>query len=642
MKKARLFLKWAGIILFAGLLLLPLKNQNVRAGGELVPSNKSSSSASTQDALLTVDDLPGFRQSGGSDALGTLAFAKRLSSGLFSPATAITNLSTFQLIDAFRSESVISFLAYPLSEQEAMSFDALAADPDSILVALTEAANASGNGVEPRLLSALGNVGEKSVGFSMEMGQEPVAQAVDFLWTRRGTILQATWVVYPIGDKPSPDLHQLGLLVDQRVNERFPGTTFRQAGELVPDITTQIPTPLDISTRPGVIGTNLLLAALMMLPFTLAAEVFTSLSAEREVVLREKFWLTRWLFKLPARLKKSAAARRKQPGTGGTILRLLLIVFFYGLAFSLLDRSWNPLSVTGIVLFLNMTVAYGVVGIADDIIQWRVLKKWGEPAEINLRPTNILIAATSAITSRLLALAPGLMFGTPEALIIDEARLEGKKHNHLLKISAFTLLGIGLSLWALTTLTTFVQRQNISETLRSVTGGAEGFLLIVFAVALENTFVRMLGLPGTFGEAIRKKNRGFWLLGLTGITFAFYHTLINPRGELSEALQELNVQIFLAVTGAFVILTFSLWAYLSIKAEKPADPQPAAEEKSRKKKARRDHPHLGLAGRDHHRGYGHRRHPDHPAQPAGTACQQFGHARGRGGCPGRCTNSHRG
>ncbi len=109
-------------------------------------------------------------------------------------------------------------------------------------------------------------------------------------------------------------------------------------------------------------------------------------------------------------------------------------------------------------------------------------------------------------------------------------------------------MGIGFSLWALTTLTALVLRLEISETLRNIVGGAEGFLLIVFAVALENTFVQMLGLPGSFGEALRKKNSRFWLLGLVAITFAFYHTLINPRGELSAALQESNVRLFLIVT----------------------------------------------------------------------------------------------
>jgi hypothetical protein len=45
---------------------------------------------------------------------------------------------------------------------------------------------------------------------------------------------------------------------------------------------------------------------------------------------------------------------------------------------------------------------------------------------------------------------------------------------------------------------------------------------------------------------------------LVGVTFLFYHTLLNPRGELVAALQEGNVRIFLGVAAAFVLGTFVL------------------------------------------------------------------------------------
>ena len=82
-------------------------------------------------------------------------------------------------------------------------------------------------------------------------------------------------MIYPVGETPTFDVRDVGLLVDQRVQEHFIGTTFRPAGLYVPDLTTHIPTPLDVSTKPAVIGTNLLLAALLMLPFAAAVSLFT-------------------------------------------------------------------------------------------------------------------------------------------------------------------------------------------------------------------------------------------------------------------------------------------------------------------------------------------------------------------------------
>ncbi|MCJ7728004.1 MAG: hypothetical protein MUO96_05115 [Actinobacteria bacterium] len=340
---------------------------------------------------------------------------------------------------------------------------------------------------------------------------------------------------------------------------------FRPAGPLVPEITTYIPTPLNLSPKPTVIGTNLLLAALTMLLFAVAAELFTRTLTKNEEVLKRKMRPATWLGRMKKRIEAIMGTKMGRHLIARDIAKLLGIILFYGLAFSLLDRTWKPFSLTGLVLFLNMTIAYGIVGIADDIMQWRALKKWGISTEIGIRPTNVLISVISISTSRLVGIVPGLMFGTPEALRVDESTLDKAKRNRLLKISATTFLVVGFGLWLLTIATSLIQRLSLSGTLVNFIGGFEGFLLIIFAVALENTFIQMLGFPGGFGRALKQKNRWLWFGGLVGITFIFYHTLINPRGELVEALQETNVILFLSIAVAFIIIAFGLWLYFRRK-----------------------------------------------------------------------------
>ena len=339
---------------------------------------------------------------------------------------------------------------------------------------------------------------------------------------------------------------------------------FRPAGLLVPELTTYIPTPLDISPAPGVIGTNLLLAALLMLPFAIAAELFTRTLGEHEGALR-KFRAFEWISKLQKKWEEKAETRiAKRPFARDTA-KLVGIILFYGLVFSLLDRTWNPFSLAGLILFISMTIAYGIVGIADDIIQWRVIRKWGLTADLTLRPTNLLLAMGSTATSRLLTLIPGLMFGTPEALRTDESQFDEPKQNRLLKISALTFAVIGLGVWLPTIATAALQKTSLPESARNLIGGLEGFLLVIFAVTLENLFVQMLGFPGGFGQALKRKNKWLWLAALTGVTFLFYHTLINPRGELAEALQQANIWLFFGIALAFVIFAFGLYYSLHRK-----------------------------------------------------------------------------
>lgn len=336
---------------------------------------------------------------------------------------------------------------------------------------------------------------------------------------------------------------------------------FRPASPLVPQITTYIPTPLDVSTQPGVIGTNLFLAALIMLPFSIAADFFTRVMSEHEESLWRNVKLVDWIVRLKGRLFTQAGTRLNRHPTLTDTLKLLGVMFFYGLIFSLLDRTWNPFSLKGLILFLSMTITYGIVGIADDIMQFRTIRKWGLPAELNLRPTNILIALLSTATTRLFSLVPGLMFGTPEALQAEEALFDQDKRNRLLKISAITLSVVGLSVWFTTAVTGLLQHQPLPEIPMNLIAGLEGFLLIIYAVTLENVFVQVLGFAGSFGEALKRKNRWLWLAVLIGVTFLFYHTLLNPRGELAAALQEGNVIFFLGVATAFIVGTFGLRMY---------------------------------------------------------------------------------
>jgi UDP-N-acetylmuramyl pentapeptide phosphotransferase/UDP-N-acetylglucosamine-1-phosphate transferase len=88
------------------------------------------------------------------------------------------------------------------------------------------------------------------------------------------------------------------------------------------------------------------------------------------------------------------------------IAKLFGVMFFYGLVLSLLGYTWQPLSLEGVILFFSMTIAYGLVGIVDDILQWRAILRWNLPADLTVRPPNILLAVTSTTARNLFSLVP--------------------------------------------------------------------------------------------------------------------------------------------------------------------------------------------------------------------------------------------
>ena len=345
---------------------------------------------------------------------------------------------------------------------------------------------------------------------------------------------------------------------------------YRAAGTLVPVITTFIPTPLDVSTDPAVVGANLALAALATLVFMVSSEILSITLAENEERLQRGLPLARQVGRAFSRLGSALGARLTRPGLFD-LIKFTGIVVLYGLIFSLLERYWNPLSLTGLYLFVSMAVAFGVVGLADDLVRYLVARRWGIPVSLNLRPANLLLAIGSTLISRIFTIVPGIMFGAPEAFVIDEDKADNRLKAGLLLAGAGTLLFLGVGGWLLTAITNALLAAGFLPALLAIlVGGLESLLLVIFAVTLQNAFVQMLALPGSYGQAFMKWNRWLWALCLGAVTFALYHTLINPRGGLATALQTTPVRLFLIASLVFVFASALVWFGFRLTRRQPA------------------------------------------------------------------------
>jgi SH3-like domain-containing protein len=508
-------------------------------------------------ATLYLKDLPpGFQDLSQAEVKDQLESAVDIYRSMMSGQTQaeLVNVTGFRSRDALNQQFVVAGLETPLSPWEQTQIDRAFGYPGIVIQALRKTVG----GDETGELPGYKTIGTTSLGFTMTTG----GYRLNYVVARRGPVLIEVALLYDTDQAPLVDIVALARLLDERLLPVVGPETlqFRSSGPFVPELTTYIPTPLDVSTRPEVIGANLLLAALLMLLFSIAVELFSRALADSEGSLPEKLSGLPWLQQLRARLPvPKAGTRRRLPLMG--VVRAAGVMLFYGLVFSLLDKTWNPLSMQGLVLFGSMTLAYGVVGLLGDLRAWRAIRRWGLSAGLNLRPTNILLSLVSTATTRLLSLAPGLMFGTPQALQTDEGQFDDRQQDRLTRIGVGTSESVALLAWLPTIVTTILQRLEIADNVKTIVGGLEAFLLVLFAVALENLFVQMLGFPGSFGESLHRRHRWQWLLGLFLVTFGFYHTLINPRGELAEALQGANVRLFFGVAMAFVVIAFGLYVY---------------------------------------------------------------------------------
>ena len=346
-------------------------------------------------------------------------------------------------------------------------------------------------------------------------------------------------------------------------------SNYRDPGPLVPELTRYIPTPLDISTDPSVIGTNILLAVFLMLPFAVAVDYFSKLVSENEETLRKRIPPLAWIHSLQGRLSSLIPGGSGVRQTLMDVLSLLGVAVLYGIIFSLLDITWNPFSASGLVLLGSMTLAYGMIGFLDDILQWLAVRKWGIPTEYNVRPTNILLSVISVGVSRAFSLLPGLMFGSPEALHFDESLLNKKQNQTLIRMSTAIYLLITFGAWLPTIVTTLIQRSAAPDTVKELVGGLEAFLLVIFAVGLENIFLDLLGFSDGLGMKIKQTNGWIWSLSLALCTFLFLHTLLNPQYDFVDVLQQGNISVFIGIAVAFILIT-GLLRFISWRRERKA------------------------------------------------------------------------
>ncbi len=508
-------------------------------------------SADISTVTLTLADLPGDFNAMPQDTLDQMdAILQGFESQL--PGASFHNVTGFQTTDTQNLQFIVSGIIYPISDSQQGMIDQQLGSTGT-MNALRDALG----GDELTQLSGVGDIGDVRLAFSVIVS----SMKLEYVVARRGSILIEVAVLYRQTEQPLIGAAELARLLDQRAIAVVGSETrgaFREAGPYAAELTTHIPTPGDISTKPAVIGTNLLFAAIIMLPFAVASEMLTRILADRETALRSKLKPVTWLSRVRERLGKGFRSDLRHP-KWLDIIKLLVVVFFYGLVFAALDKYWQPFTLKGVIFFLEMAFAQGLVGLADDFMQWRTIRKWGMDADLSIRPAYVLIAALSTTVSRVLSLVPGLMFGQPKALDFNEETLEAKKQTRFYNVAAITFIVIGLVAWLPTILTSYLQKQNLTSTAVNLIGGLEAFLLIIFAVVLENIFIQIIGFANGFGQVLRKKNRWLWFGGILAVGFIFFHTLLNPRGDLARAFQESNLWILLIISTVFVIVTITLW-----------------------------------------------------------------------------------
>ncbi|MBI2856158.1 MAG: hypothetical protein HYX93_04860 [Chloroflexi bacterium] len=336
-----------------------------------------------------------------------------------------------------------------------------------------------------------------------------------------------------------------------------------------------IPTPREVSTDPGVVGTNAGFAgATALVVMALRGMVNALLRREERTLGRAFAPLGRLLRGAFGGVTNVLTWLRRRFPLG--ILEAGVVLLAYGLIYSFLAQKDGVFGTNGVFILVSMSLTIGLVSLSDPYGRAIAGKIWRIPTQAGAYPGNLLIALGSVGTSRLLSLTPGLIFGTPGGLRELPESL-GSRDRRILAIAGFAgtatlaVVSWGATLY-LPTLETSEEGHKILQLMGPLASQLQDILLLIFVACLQRMAFGLLPMPGTVGNALLRWNKMAWVLIFGVMTLALWHFFLNKDSDVPQMVSE-NTLAFAAAMAGFALLMAAIGLYLRFR--KSREPQVA-------------------------------------------------------------------
>jgi len=218
-----------------------------------------------------------------------------------------------------------------------------------------------------------------------------------------------------------------------------------------------------------------------------------------------------------------------------------------------------------------MLISLAASTLAFTSAQSSTARTFGVTGVLQIRPAYLLIAAACVVASRLIGFVPGFLFGLPAGFAVLGALEGAKRRDGMLALVALIApFAVGLIAWILAIPTDLAMRgmaasqtnSGLFNGLMTAVGALQAGLLLVFFVALWQTFFELFPIAGLNGWALFTRGRVVWSLAFLGAAFLTIHILINPNATILEAPKNhmlLLIVVTLAIYSAVAVGTWLLF-----------------------------------------------------------------------------------
>ncbi len=318
-----------------------------------------------------------------------------------------------------------------------------------------------------------------------------------------------------------------------------------------PQIARDIETIDEISTDPGVVVTNLVIAGVTVWVLFSSVLLNQVLQANRDDLDRRAAALT-------APFRRFRPRKALPPGRVGTVAGAAALLAGTGLIYSLLepDFGWNTPTA---VLFLSALIGVGIVTYVSSGLEALTTRRLtSAAAAVRPFPAAIAIAVISVGVSLALDLRPGVMYGFVASCAVLQAVPTSRTQSGRISLTPLTAsLLLAVVAWLLIT------------PIRSLAEDSPGWFpavleaaaVCVFIGGIEGVLLNMIPLAEMDGARVYHWNRWLWLALAATSAFLTWHVLFGRERENFSGLREASSVTVLVVFVVYTVLTLGIWIY---------------------------------------------------------------------------------
>ena len=320
-----------------------------------------------------------------------------------------------------------------------------------------------------------------------------------------------------------------------------------------------------VTASPEVIGTNVVLALILLLSIGLTSALFNATLKENRPEIEARFARVSARVSAVAGplLRRMQSVRSGLPhaGRAGALGRLAMILLLTALIYGFLSPDFGRDSRSAIV-FVSLLIGLGFVtylaeggSVLVDRMHLHV------PAGIRIYGAALAIATGSVIISRAIDFKPGVLYGfVASAVVLAPVTLGRRQRAETVLVPTVLLLAASLTAWLLLLPLRAAGQSEESWLL----GLLEAVAAIVFVAGLETAFFNMIPIDFMDGATIAQWNRLVWAVVFSFSGFLFWHLLLNQNQSYLAAFAETKVIAAFTLVALFSVATVALWTYFHL------------------------------------------------------------------------------